>query len=40
MGIIGPDYRGEVILYFLEGGLSDIDRVEKSVKRRLEKKFE
>ena len=39
LGIIDPDYQGEVILHFSEGGLSDIDRVEKSIKRRLEKKF-
>ena len=38
VGIIGPDYQGEVILHFSQGGLSDIDRVEKSIKRRLEKK--
>ena len=40
MGIIDPDYQGEVILHFSEGSLSDIDRVEKSFRRRLEKKFE
>jgi len=38
IGIIGPDYQGEVILHFSQGGLSDIDRFEKSIRRRLEKK--
>ncbi len=37
MGIITPYYQGEVILHFSEGGLTDIDRVEKSIRRRLEK---
>ncbi len=38
IGVIGPDYQGEVILHFSQGGLSDIDRFEKSIRRRLEKK--
>ena len=38
VGIIGPDYQGEVILHFSQGGLSDVDRVERSIRRRLEKK--
>ena len=37
-GIIGPDFQGEVILHFSQGGLSDIDRVERSIRRRLGKK--
>ena len=40
IGIIDPDFQGEVIRHFSQGGLSDIDRVEKSIRRRLEKKFE
>ncbi len=38
MGIIAPDYQGDVILHFSQGGLSDIDQVEKSIRRRLGKK--
>ena len=38
IGIIGPDYQGEVILHFSQGGLSDVGRVERSIRRRLEKK--
>ncbi len=38
IGIIGPDFQGEVILHFSQGGLSDIDRVEKSIRRRLGRK--
>ena len=39
IGIISQDYQGEVILHFSQGGLSDIDRFEKSIRRRLEKKL-
>ena len=38
IGIIDGDFQGEVILHFSQGGLSDIDRVEKSIRRRLGKK--
>ena len=37
IGIINPDYQGEVILHFSQGGLSEIDRFEKSIRRRFEK---
>ena len=37
IGIITPDYQGEVILHFSQGGLSEIDRFEKSIRRRFEK---
>ena len=37
IGIISPDYQGEVILHFSQGGLSEIDRFEKSIRRRTEK---
>ena len=39
MGIITPNYQGEVILHFSQGGLTDIDRIEKSLRRRLEKEL-
>jgi hypothetical protein len=38
IGIIGPDYRGEVIFHFPQGGFSDRDQFEKSIRKRLEKK--
>ncbi len=37
LGITTPSYQGDVILHFSEGGLTDIDRFEKSIRRRLEK---
>ncbi len=37
LGVITPNYQGEVILHFSEGGLTDIDRFEKSIRRRLDK---
>lgn len=39
LDVITPNYQGEVILHFSEGGLTDIDRVEKSIRRRFEKKL-
>ncbi len=35
--VITRSYQGEVILHFSEGGLTDIDRFEKSIRRRLDK---
>ena len=33
MGIITPEFNGEVLLKISQGGLRDLDRVEKSLKR-------
>ncbi len=37
LDIITTGYQGEVVLHFSEGGLTDIDRFEKSIRRRLRK---
>ncbi len=37
MGIVSPGFSGDVILHLSQGGLTDIDRFEKCIRRRLGK---
>jgi len=34
MGIITPQFTGAITLHFTNGGLGDVDRLEKSLKRK------
>ncbi len=39
LGVVTPTYSGEIIIHFSEGGVTDIDRFEKSLRRRLEQEM-